>query len=225
MVDEEVVLGPGFSSVTGDEQPHDVVVLASGNLGLVSFPAIPGRASFEVLANRYPGLILGLAQHPGVGFVLVRSEMLGPLAIGSHGVHYLADGRAEGLDPLEPFGPNTGDHLRRTDSFRNTPDLLVNSFYDPDIDEGAAFEELIGFHGGLGGKQTEPFILYPSTFPIDDTPIVGATPVYRLFKGWLAAASEGALPPPWEATKRDPSLGPPTIPITQRHDDKDGLSS
>ena len=31
---------------------------------------------------------------------------------------------------------------------------MVGSFYDPTLDEGCAFEELISFHGGLGGPQT-----------------------------------------------------------------------
>ena len=31
---------------------------------------------------------------------------------------------------------------------------MVGSFYDPVLDEGCAFEELISFHGGLGGPQT-----------------------------------------------------------------------
>ena len=73
--------------------------------------------------------------------------------IGPDGTHYLDDGRVEGTDPLAPFGPNTADHLRRTSSFDNCPDLLINSFFDPEADEGAAFEGLIGFHGGLGGQQ------------------------------------------------------------------------
>ena len=171
------------------DDPHDAVVLASGNLGLISFPAIPGRASMEILGSRFPGLVTGLAEHPGIGFVLVRSETLGPLAIGAHGVHHLSDGHVDGVDPLTPFGPRTADHLRRTDSFRNTPDILINSFYDPDIDEGAAFEELIGFHGGLGGKQAEPFLLFPATFHLDDDPIVGAASVHRVFKAWLAGVS------------------------------------
>ena len=38
---------------------------------------------------------------------------------------------------------------------------MVGSFYDPELDEGCAFEELISFHGGLGGPQTRPFILHP----------------------------------------------------------------
>ncbi|MFV2039370.1 MAG: hypothetical protein ACC660_03925, partial [Acidimicrobiales bacterium] len=197
-VQGEVVLGPGYTSAVDDGDLQDVVVLASGNLGLVSFPAIPGRASLETLGSRYRGLVTGLAGHPGIGFVLVHSESYGAMALGGHGIHYLADGRVEGVDPLPAFGPRTADHLRRTDSFVNVPDILVNSFYNSDIDEGAAFEELIGFHGGLGGKQSEPFLLFPQAFPLDDEPIVGAASVHRIFKGWLSGASSGALPSPWD---------------------------
>ena len=37
----------------------------------------------------------------------------------------------------------------------------MNSFYDRQLEEGCAFEELISFHGGMGGPQTRPFLLYP----------------------------------------------------------------
>ncbi len=42
---------------------------------------------------------------------------------------------------------------------------MVGSFYDDDLEEGCAFEELISFHGGLGGPQTRPFILHPEHLP------------------------------------------------------------
>jgi hypothetical protein len=64
------------------------------------------------------------------------------------------------------------------------PDILVNSFYDPVLDEGCAFEELISFHGGLGGPQTRAFILHPATLPLPDGPIVGAASVHALLLGW-----------------------------------------
>ena len=51
---------------------------------------------------------------------------------------------------------------------------MVGSFYDPDLDEGCAFEELISFHGGIGGLQTRPFILHPTNLEILDGPILGA---------------------------------------------------
>jgi len=207
-IDGNVVLGPAYAeesqqddtegSNTATEHDHgDVIVLASGNLGLVSFANIEGRATMETLASMYPGLVSGLVEHAGIGFVLVDSETFGPLAIGAHGIRYLADDRVDGEDPLIPFGPNTADHLRRTHSFDNAPDILLNSFYDPHADEGAAFEELIGFHGGLGGAQSEPFLLFPSTLELPDEPIVGAAAVHHIFKGWLADVAEDGATAPW----------------------------
>ena len=208
MVDGDVVLGPAHddelaaAAGTDTASKADVVVLASGNLGLVSFTDIDGRATVEQLGARFPGLIAGMAEHPGIGFVLVRSETLGGLVIGGGGIHYLIDDRIEGVDPLAGFGPNAADHLRRTDSFTNAPDILVNSFYDPHADEGAAFEELIGFHGGMGGNQTHPFLLFPAGFDLPDEPIVGAATVHHLFKGWMAAINDGSAPVPWTVPER-----------------------
>ena len=83
---------------------------------------------------------------------------------------YLATGRIEGQDPLEPFSANAAAHLRRTDGFEHVADIMINSFYDPDLEQGCAFEELISFHGGLGGPQTRPFILYPVELPVPRRP-------------------------------------------------------
>ena len=215
MVDGDVVLGPAYddelAASKGTTPEADVVVLASGNLGLVSFTDIEGRATAEQLAARFPGLIAGLAEHPGIGFVLVRSETLGGLVIGGAGIRYLSDDHVEGDDPLAGFGPNAADHIRRTDSFTNAPDILVNSFYDPHADEGAAFEELIGFHGGMGGNQTRPFILFPAGFELPDEPIVGAATVHHLFKGWMAQINDGSAPAPWTVPERQVSAPIPSL--------------
>jgi hypothetical protein len=61
---------------------------------------------------------------------------------------------------------------------------MVGSFYDPELDEGCAFEELISFHGGIGGEQTRPFILAPVTLPAPTTPLVGAERVHEVLAGW-----------------------------------------
>ncbi|MEO1055287.1 MAG: phage holin family protein [Actinomycetota bacterium] len=214
-VDGDVVLGPSYatSRAEADERAadtddtlteSDIVVLASGNLGLISFTDIDGRATMETIGQRHPGLLQGLAEHPGVGFVMVRSEAVGAIVVGGHGIRVLDDDRVEGDDPLATFGPHTADHLRRTDSFVNCPDILVNSFYDPHADEGAAFEELIGFHGGLGGAQGEPFVLYPSTFAAPTSDLVGAASIHHLFKQWLADVP-GSPPPFSTAESTEPS--------------------
>jgi uncharacterized membrane protein YvlD (DUF360 family) len=218
MVDGDVVLGPAHhdelaaSTGTDETAKADVIVLASGNLGLVSFTDIEGRATAEQLGARFPGLIPGLAEHPGIGFVLVRSEELGGLVIGGGGIHYLVDDRVEGEDPLAGFGPNAAHHLRRTDTFTNAPDILVNSFYDPHADEGAAFEELIGFHGGMGGNQTHPFLLFPAGFELPDEPIVGAATVHHLFKGWMATINNGTAAAPWTVPEKPATAPIPSAP-------------
>jgi hypothetical protein len=99
-------------------------------------------------------------------------------------VHYLAEGRVEDEDPLAPFSPTAPRHLLRTDGFQHVADIMVGSFYDPELDEGCAFEELISFHGGIGGPQTRPFILHPTHLEAPAGPILGAASVHGILAGW-----------------------------------------
>ena len=66
---------------------------------------------------------------------------------------------------------------------------MVGSFYDPELDEGCAFEELISFHGGIGGLQTRPFILHPTELEVPPGPILGAASVHGILAGLAATAS------------------------------------
>jgi uncharacterized membrane protein YvlD (DUF360 family) len=178
----------------GDDLP-EIVVMASGCLGLVSFPREPGRVTLERLEAPYPALVPTLVGHPGIGFVLVRSERLGAVVLGPRGEHRLDEGRVEGEDPLAPFGPNAAAHVRRTDGFAHCPDLLVNAAYSPDTEEVAAFEELVGSHGGLGGSQSLPFVLFPVDLPYPDQPVVGAERLHEVLRGWLAELGHDAYRP------------------------------
>jgi uncharacterized membrane protein YvlD (DUF360 family) len=162
-------------------------VMASGNLGLISFPREPGRVALERLEQLHPRLLPTLRDHPGIAFAMVRSELHGTLALGRGGTHHLASGHVEGDDPLAPFGPEAARHLRRTDSFPHCPDVMVNSTYWEETGEVAAFEELVGSHGGMGGTQSHPFVLHPADLPWPDSPVVGAEHVHRIMRGWLAA--------------------------------------
>jgi hypothetical protein len=167
-----------------DVSGESTVVLGSGNLGLVYLMEEPRRLTLEELNERHPELVPTLRSHPHVGWILVRSERDGPVVLGAGGARYLNDSRVDGEDPLAGFSPTAPEHLLRTDSFTHVADIMVGSFYDPELDEGCAFEELISFHGGIGGPQTRPFVLYPETLPLPDEPLVGAASVHRLLSGW-----------------------------------------
>jgi uncharacterized membrane protein YvlD (DUF360 family) len=171
---------PAKNDVSGEQ----VVVLGSGNLGLIYLMEERRRLTLEEIDERHPRLIEALRSHPHVGFILVRSQQHGAIALGARGAHYLADGRSDGEDPLAPFSPNAAAHLRRTDGFEHVADIMVNSFYDPELEEGCAFEELISFHGGMGGPQTRAFILSPVGLPVPAEPLVGAASTHRLLVGW-----------------------------------------
>ena len=160
----------------------EVIVLASGNLGLIYLTKWTERLSYEDIKIIFPELIPGLVQQEGVGFIMVNSHEWGPMAIGKEGIYYLNCDRVEGKNPLINFGPNSPKHLLRSDKFEYAPDIMVNSFYDPENNEVAAFEELIGSHGGLGGDQTKPFIMYPSHWRLEDEEIVGAEHLHKVLK-------------------------------------------
>ncbi len=183
-----------------DVSDRDVVVLGSGNLGLVYLLEERRRLTREEIDERHPRLLPALREHPHVGWLLVRSERDGPVVLGANGAHYLAEGRVEGEDPLAPFSPTAPQHLLRTSGFEHVGDIMVGSFYDPELDEGCAFEELISFHGGIGGAQTQPFLLAPVELPLPAEPIVGAAAVHSVLADWRRRLNGS---PPAEAKALD----------------------
>ena len=202
--EQSSMVGNAVSDATGkkakrpknDVSDRDVVVLGSGNLGLVYLMEERRRLTLEEIDERHPKLIPALRSHPHIGWLLVRSSEHGAVALGPRGAHYLSTGRIEGEDPLAVFSPHAPEHLLRTDGFEHVADIMVGSFYDPELEEGCAFEELICFHGGIGGPQTRPFILHPAELEVPDGPILGAASVHGILAGWrgqLQGNSNGAV--------------------------------
>jgi len=178
-----------------DVSGEQVVVLASGNLGLIYLLDEPRRMTLEEIESRHPRLLPALREHPHLGWLLVRSEEYGPVVLGPHGERYLRNDRIDGEDPLAPFAPRAALHLARADGFAHAADIVVGSFYDPELQEGCAFEELISFHGGLGGPQTRPFLLHPAHLPLPAEPLVGAAAINAVLLGWRERL-HGATPEP-----------------------------
>lgn len=164
----------------------EAVVLASGNLGLIYFTARKERMSLEQINDSFPKLIPGLLSCEYIGFILVRSDKHGPMAIGSNGICYLNNDRVVGINPLAGFGSLAAERLRRESSFTNVADIVVNSFYNSKTEEIAAFEELLGSHGGLGGDQSLGFLMYPSELDLGANSIFGAEQLHKVMKRWVS---------------------------------------
>jgi uncharacterized membrane protein YvlD (DUF360 family) len=179
-----------------EEEEEGAVVMVSGGLALVYLPHSAERLTIEQIAESHPRLLDTLTAHPGIGFVMVRSQEHGALAIGAAGQRRLSDDTIEGEDPLAHFGATAADHLRRHDAFPHCPDILVNCMYDPSTDEVAPFEEFMGSHGGLGGPQTRPFAVVPTEWSEPPAPIVGVEAMHEALRGWLGEVGSGPVEDP-----------------------------
>ncbi|WP_062210043.1 phage holin family protein [Demequina oxidasica] len=173
----------------GLDRPR-IAVVGSGNLGGIWFAQHTKRLTLSAIERGYPGLVEALATHPGIGFLVVATPH-GPVAIGAAGVVNLTTGVVTGTDPLAAFGDDARADFARVAEFTDAPDIYVNSLYDADLDEVAAFEELVGSHGGVGGWQTRPLLVYPSEWKIygalldDRGRLSGAETVHRQLVEWL----------------------------------------
>ncbi|MFF3919669.1 phage holin family protein [Streptomyces sp. NPDC001852] len=184
------------------EQHHpapgsEPIVLASGNLGLVSFPDVPHRMTKEEIDARHPALLSTLANHPGIGFLLVRSAEHDGVVLGAHGAEIPLAELDDRSGPLARFGPGAAAAVRRTHSFPHTADIMVNSAFDPTDGEVLAFEEQIGSHGGLGGAQSRPFLLSPLELPapVDgEAELTGAEQVHQVLRRWLGELNGPQVP-------------------------------
>ena len=164
---ENVIESDEKAAITkAENEASDIIVLASGNLANAYFQAKDERLNYDDIEEIYPGLIKQLASHPGVGIVCVHSDE-GPLVISEGGIRNLESGQIEGSDPLVMYGEQDlrAEQLSYLMDFPDVGDLVIIS---PVYKDGtvAAYEELIGSHGGLGGQQTMPFLMFPQTVQI-----------------------------------------------------------
>jgi uncharacterized membrane protein YvlD (DUF360 family) len=173
------------SSVAGSAPP-DVVVCASGSLAHVYFGPVAGRMTREAIEKAYPGLIAGLANHPGIGVVLARAKDGRTLVIGEDGERG-AHGRSSAApDTLAQYGPGASEALASLDDLEHLGDLILLGNIDAVTGEVVGFEELVGSHGGLGGWQTQPFLMCPASWSLSADPLLGAPAVNRQLRDWLA---------------------------------------
>lgn len=177
----------------------DVTFCGSGNLAQVYFHAFGHRASLAELEAAFPGLVVALTAHEGVGLVVGLGQDGAPLALGKHGTRDLHSGAVAGDDPLAAYGDADlrAWQVGRVADFPSAGDLILISTFYPD-GTVAALEELIGSHGGLGGEQTDSFLLHPADFALPPSMRNAAD----LFAALNARRGLPVVAPPAVATRR-----------------------
>ena len=169
----------------------EISVLGSGNLGTL-YVHTRVRLSLEDLQQRWPKLVPGLSAHEGIGFVAGLDSAGVPWALGAHGRVRLDTGEVTGRDPLQPYGDHAARVLRRAVVMPEAPDLYVNSRIEDATLDIAAFEPLVGAHGGLGGWQDRAILLTPRTLAhvLPDEQIEGADRLHAVLVSMLRAVGQ-----------------------------------
>ena len=168
-----------------------VSVLGSGNLGLLYVHSAV-RLTLEDLQERWPSLVPGLCAHEGVGFIAGLDSAGVPWVLGEHGRIQLDSGEVSGQDPLAPYGDHAARVLRRAVAMPEAPDLYINSRVGDVTLDIAAFEPLVGAHGGLGGWQDRAVLLTPRTLAdvLPAEPIEGADRLHTVLVAMLRAVGQ-----------------------------------
>jgi uncharacterized membrane protein YvlD (DUF360 family) len=172
----------------------DISVIGSGNLGLLYVHG-PERLLLETIEERWPRLVPGLVEHPGVGFVAAMDASGHRIVIGADGRHDLDTGVVTGTDPLAPFPDHAAEVLARAMALAEAPDLYLNSSLDPETLDIAAFEPLVGAHGGLGGWQDRAVLLVPRDLEhLVPERVLGADRLHQVLVSMLEACGQRTDP-------------------------------
>jgi hypothetical protein len=169
----------------------EISVLGSGNLGTL-YVHSRVRLTLENLQERWPKLVSGLCAHEGVGFIAGLDATGVPWALGAHGRTRLDTGEVTGRDPLQPYGDHAARVLRRAVVMPEAPDLYLNSRIEDTTFDIAAFEPLVGAHGGLGGWQDRAILLTPQALAqvLPTARIEGADRLHAVLVAMLRAVGQ-----------------------------------
>jgi hypothetical protein len=168
------------------ERHSDVAVRVSGPLAHIYFNVSNRRLNLSDIALLYPKLLNHLIEHSGIGLVVARegeeTVMMG--RAGTITVHQAMD-RLRGSNPLTGLAdpPEQAARIDRVASFPLSGDLMLLGAWENGT--VVTFEDQIGTHGGLGGPQETPFILYPAEMAWPYGAITNPCDLYPIFAKYL----------------------------------------
>ena len=173
-----------------EAKDEGIVVCANGPLAHVYFMEQPGRVTMEYLLERHPTLLEYLVSHPGIGFVIATNTEGEHVMMGKKGMRRLRAGVVDGSDPAGPFADGSDinvvvNALTRLSQYPHSGDLIINGSLLPNRGV-VTFEEQRGTHGGLGGGQTEAFVVFPRRFRAGVPPVHGPAQMHEFLSSLMA---------------------------------------
>lgn len=175
----------------------NITIVNSSPMSNLYFNFSRDRVTLEEIERAHPGLVGALVRHDGVGLVVGHSDG-SPMILSKKGrALYLKSGKKiDGRDPLEGFSDacQIETEILRQFSMGQAGDLvLYGALKDSHV---INFEEQMGGHGGIGGMQNYPFILYPDRIDFPFRKIKNARELYEVFSRYLDDRTPEVRPTP-----------------------------
>jgi hypothetical protein len=192
---------PLVAEVVRESSDTHLVVTYSSSLAHVYWTTPAHALSFDEIRDdpERRALYYFLVAHSGIGLVATR------MVDGAH-IESL-EGRAlvtptgeievlSGEDPLRNYATTNVERreVTRLTHDRFAGDLVLFGAYDPESDECICFDDQVGAHGAMGGRQSWPFILTtPGLIPADHV-IEDPLDLHPLFRRYLRTTRGAATP-------------------------------
>ena len=194
-------LFPLVAETVREAEESQVVVTYSSSLAHVYWTQPEHPLSLDEIRNDPDrrALYYFLVAHSGIGCVITRMldgahvETLRGRAL------VMPDGSMEllsGVDPLRDYASSDVERKAIADlvAMRNAGDLMLFGAYDAEQDFCICFDDQIGAHGAMGGRQSWPFLLTPRGLVPEDYTIDDPLDLHPLFARYSGRA-EGKAPP------------------------------
>lgn len=193
-------LFPLVAETVRESDESQIVVTYSSSLAHVYWAQPEHSLSFEEIRNDPDrrALYYFLVAHDGIGCVITR--MLDGAHVESLRGRALVmpDGTMEilsGSDPLLDYASNEVDRRAIADlaAMSNAGDLILFGAYDARKDICVCFDDQIGAHGAMGGRQSWPFLLTRRGLVPDEHVIDDPLDLHPLFRRYSSVPEEPSL--------------------------------
>jgi hypothetical protein len=193
-------LFPLVAETVKESDEASIVVTYSSSLAHVYWTNPEQPLSFNEIREdpERRALYYFLVAHGGIGCVITRmldgahvESLRGRALITPAGDMELLSGD----DPLQDYAPSDVERRAIADlaAMRNAGDMILFGAYDPEQDYCICFDDQIGAHGAMGGRQSWPFIMTPRGLVPEDYPIDDPIDLYPLFRRYTVDPGDPAL--------------------------------
>jgi hypothetical protein len=208
---KEYNLFPLVAEVVRESLDASIVVTYSSSLAHVYWTDPQRPLSYDEIRDNpdHRALYYFLVAHGGIGAVITR--MLDGAHVESMRGRALVTPTGEleilaGEDPLQDYAETAGERreVARLVQCRNAGDLVLFGAYDKERDECICFDDQVGAHGAIGGRQGWPFLISAPELIPKDYIIGDPLDLYPLFRRYSERQpAVDSMPEPAPVATRD----------------------